>query len=149
MFQRDYILKMIEMFGEMLAGILAMIRRKQYKKASETIENAYTELLQQSSAEILKIDAEDLQDALQTKYNFNQQQLEIVAGLLFAEAELNFSEKKYATGKTNFLKSLTIFKYLDKKQKTYSLEHQNRIAEIERRIAEISQILSSRTSDKI
>ena len=139
---------MIEMFGEMLAGILGMIRKKQYKKSSEAIENAYTELLKQSSSEIMKIDAEDLHDILQNKYNFNLQQLEIVAGLLYAEAELNLGEKKYVSGKSDFQKSLTIFKYLDKEQKTYSIEHQNRIAEIERRIDEISQIISSRSPDK-
>lgn len=140
MYQKDYILKMIEMFGEMLAGILAMIRKKQYKKASEAIENAYTELLQKSSAEILKIDAEDLQDTLQTKYNFSQQQLEILAGLLYAEAEMNLSEKKYASSKSDFQKSLIIFKFLDSEQKTYSIEHQNRIKDIEGKIEEISGI---------
>ncbi|MBN2612520.1 MAG: hypothetical protein JXB00_13265 [Bacteroidales bacterium] len=49
MYRKDYILRMIEMFGEMLKGILGMIRKKNYEEASQAIENAYNELLLQNS----------------------------------------------------------------------------------------------------
>ena len=55
MYQKDYILRMIEMFGEMLAAIFGLIRKGSYKKASQALENAYMELLQQNSSELLQI----------------------------------------------------------------------------------------------
>ncbi len=126
------------MFGEMLKGILAMIRKKNYEEASEAIENAYKELLQKNSFEILKVSPENLLEVLQNEYNYEQQHLEIISGLLFAEAELDFAQNDLSKSLANFKKSLIILNYLDKEQKTYSLERQNRIAEVENRIEEIA-----------
>ncbi len=130
---------MIEMFGEMLAGIFGLLRKRRYTEASQAIENTYAELLRKDSSEILKVDAERLPETLQSDFNFNQQQLEVVAGLLYAEAELNFRQKNFSESKINFQKSLTIFRYLEKEQKIYSVERQNQISDIEKRISEISQ----------
>ena len=138
MYRKDYILRMIEMFGEMLRGILGMIRKKKYEEASEAIENAYSELLQQSSSEILKLSPDNLPGILQSEYNYNQQQLEIVAGLLFAEGELDYAKNDFSHSLINYQKSIIILKYLDQEQKIYSLEHQNRIAQIENRIKELA-----------
>ncbi|MBN2612514.1 MAG: hypothetical protein JXB00_13235 [Bacteroidales bacterium] len=137
MYRKDYILRMVEMFGEMLRGILGMIRKKDFDEASAAIEHAYTELLHQKPEEILKISREKLPDMLQHEYDFNPQQIEIVAELLFAEAEMNFFQENYADGLQKFRKSLTIFKYLDREQKIYSPERQNRILGIENRITTI------------
>lgn len=139
MYQKDYILRMIEMFGEMLAGIFGLIRKRRYEEASQAIENTYVELLRKNSSDILKINAYRLPELLQKDFGFNQQQLEIVAGLLYADAELNLRQKNFQESKLNFQKSLTIFKYLDKVQKIYSLERLNRISDIEKRISEISR----------
>ena len=129
------------MFGEMLAGIFGLLRKRRYSEASQAIENTYAELLRKDSSEILKVDSEKLPETLQRDFNFNQQQLEIVAGLLHAEAELNFRQKKFAESKLNFQKSLTLLRYLEKEQKIYSDERQNQIADIEKRISEIHPIL--------
>ena len=130
---------MIEMFGEMLAGIFGLLRKRRYKEASQAIENIYTELLRKNSSEILKVDADRLPEVLQSDFGFNQQQLEVVAGLLYAEAELNFRQKNFSKSKLNFQKSLAIFKYLEKEQKIYSDERLKQISDIEKRISEISQ----------
>jgi hypothetical protein len=139
MYQKDYILRMIEMFGEMLAGIFGLIRKRRYEQASQAIKNTYVELLRKNASDILKVDANKLPETLQRDFNFNQQQLEIVAGLLYAEAELNYRQKNFQDSKSNFQKSLTIFKYLDAEQKTYSMERLNRISDIEKRISGISR----------
>ena len=130
---------MIEMFGEMLAGIFGLLRKRRYEEASQAIENAYADLLRKNSSEILKVDADRLPGVLQSDFGFNQQQLEVVAGLLYAEAELNFRQRKFSKSKLHFQKSLTIFKYLEKEQKIYSDERLNQISDIEKRINEISQ----------
>ena len=127
------------MFGEMLAGIFGLLRKRRYKEASQAIENTYAELLRKNSSEILKVDADRLTEILQKDFGFNQQQLEIVAGLLYAEAELNFRQKNFSKSKSLFQKSLIILRYLDKEQRIYSDERLNQISDIEKRISEISQ----------
>ena len=130
---------MIEMFGEMLAGIFGLLRKKRYEEASRAIENAYTELLRKTASDILNTDDSKLTEVLQKDFGFNQQQLEVTAGLLYAEAELNYRQNNFVKSRSLFQKSLTIFRYLDKVQKIYSIERQNQIADIEKRISEVSQ----------
>lgn len=127
------------MFGEMLAGIFGLLRKKRYEEASRAIENAYTELLRKNVSDIFKTDDNKLTEVLEKDFGFNQQQLEVVAGLLYAEAELHYRQENFSKSKSLFQKSLTIFRYLDKVQKTYSVERQNQIADIEKRVSEISQ----------
>lgn len=129
---------MIEMFGEMLAGIFGLLRKRRYKEASQAIENTYAELLRKNASDILKVDKERLTEVLQKDFDFNQKQLEVVAGLLHAEAELNFRQKNFSESKSLYQKSLTILEYLDKEQKIYSVERQNQISDIEKRISDIS-----------
>ncbi len=127
------------MFGEMLAGIFGLLKKRRYEEASQAIENAYTELLRQNASDILKANDGKFTEVLQKDFGFNQQQLEVLAGLLHAEAELNFRQQHFSKSKSFFEKSLTILKYLDKEQKIYSAERQNQISDIEKRISEISQ----------
>jgi hypothetical protein len=129
---------MIEMFGEMLAGIFGLLRKRRYEEASQAIENAYTELLKKNASDILKVDTSELTEVLKKDFGFSQQHLEVVAGLLHAEAELNFRQKNFSESKILYQKSLTILKYLDKEQKVYSVERQNQISDIRKRISEIS-----------
>ncbi len=137
MYQKDYILRMIEMFGEMLAAIFALIKKGSYKKASQALENAYMDLLHQNSSELLQIQPDQLIETFEKNYRFNHQQLEIVAGLLYAEAELRYQQKQYSKSKINFKKSMLIYQYLEKEQKTFSVERQRKISIIEKRISEI------------
>ena len=129
---------MIEMFGEMLAGIFGLLGKKRYEEASRAIENAYTELLRKNASDILNIDDNKLREVLQKDFGFNQQQLEVVAGLLYAEAELHYRQENFSKSKSLFQKSLAIYRYLDKEQKLYSIERQNQIADIEKRISEVT-----------
>ncbi len=138
MYQKDYILRMIEMFGEFMQALFGMIRKGQYKKASLAIENAYTELLQKNSAEILHIPSEALVTTLQHEHRFNEQQIEIVAGLLYAEAELLLRQKHLSESRENYQKSLLIYEFLDETQKTYSQERQETLETLRKRISEMN-----------
>jgi hypothetical protein len=137
MYQKDYILRMVEMFGEMLAGIFGLIRKRRFEEAAQAIEDTYAELLRKDASEILKISTDRLPELLQKDFGFGQQQLEIIAGLLYAEAELNFRKKNFSASKILFQKSLTIYEFLNAEQKVYSLDRQDRISDIEKRISEI------------
>jgi hypothetical protein len=50
MYQRDYILRMIEMMGDFIAAILKMMKKEQFPEAFRMIENAYFEFLKEDAA---------------------------------------------------------------------------------------------------
>ncbi len=41
MYQKDFILRMIEMLAELVAGILGLIKKGDFQKASQSIDNAF------------------------------------------------------------------------------------------------------------
>ena len=60
MYQKDYILRMIEMIADLIAGILALIRKGDYQQATRAIENAFYDFLKQDAAFFNRIPKEDL-----------------------------------------------------------------------------------------
>ncbi len=124
MYQKDYMLRLIEQFGEFLAIILSYIKKGNYKKASVTIQNTYRELLNKEAAEFLNLPNSELIEILETKHQFNHQQLEILGELFYAEAEMRKLKEEIPESKSLYQKALIIFEYLDKEQKIFSVERQ-------------------------
>ena len=49
-YEKDYILRMIEMMGEFIAAILGLIKKGDYKQASESLDRAYHNLLKEDAS---------------------------------------------------------------------------------------------------
>jgi len=47
MYQKDYILRMIEMLGDLIAGILGLIKKGEFEKAADKLENLYLGMLKE------------------------------------------------------------------------------------------------------
>jgi hypothetical protein len=134
MYQRDYILRMVEMFGEMLAGIMGFIRKGDYNKASQQIGRVYNDILREDASFFTSIPEHELTHRLMESHNYTNGHLEILAELFNAEAELNLARGDRSESLTFFRKSLLLFEFVDDDQKTYSLERINKIETIRKRI---------------
>lgn len=138
MYQRDFILRMVEMFGEMLAGIMGFIRKGDYNKASQQIGRAYNDILREDASFFTSIPENELTHKLLESHNYTNGHLEILAELLNAEAELNLARGDKSESLTFFRKSLLLFEFVDDEQKTYSLVRINKIETIRKRIDSLS-----------
>jgi len=125
---------MIEMIGDLIAGILGLIRKGDFKKASEEIGKIYYDMLREDSAFFRKIPGEDLTDRLLNEHNYNNGHLEILAELLNAEAELELAQGNKKESLEFSGKSLILFEFIDNEQKIYSFEREKKIADIRKRI---------------
>ena len=47
MYQKDYILRMIEMIGDLMAGILGLIRKGKFDQASQGLSDIYRHMLRE------------------------------------------------------------------------------------------------------
>ena len=134
MYQRDYILRMIEMLGELLAGIFRLIKKGEYKKASEHLGNIYYDLLKEDASFFRKIPETELTHKLLQDHNYTNGHLEILAELFNAEAELELAQGKLAGCLEYSRKSLILLEFIDEEQKTCSLVRINKMESIRRRI---------------
>jgi hypothetical protein len=139
MYQKDYILRMIEMFGELLAGIFGLIKKGQYDRASEQIGKVYYDLLKEDASFFRVIPEEDLTQKLMKEHNYTNGHLEILAELFNAEAELALAQGNNSGCMGYSRKSLILFEFIDEDLKTYSLERINKMESIRKRIETLSE----------
>jgi hypothetical protein len=139
MYQKDYILRMIEMLGDLLAAIFGLVRKGDYNQASERLEQIYYDMLKEDAAYFRSIPKEELTHRLLEKHNYTYGHLEILAELFNAEAELQLAQGNN-TGSLEFSeKSLLLFEYIDIYQKTLSLERLDKMSVIRERIKRLSK----------
>lgn len=137
MYQRDYILRMIEMMADFIAAVLKILSKGDFSQASQMLENAYYDFLKQDAAFFRNFPAEQLTEELLLKHNYTAGHLEILAELFNAEAEL-----AYKTGNMNdsldfFQKTKLLLEFVLKESGTYSAEKEERIQSLEHRIFEL------------
>ena len=134
MYQKDYILRMVEMLGEMIAAVIGLIKRGNYRQASERLEKIYYDMLKQDASFFRTIPEDELKRKLLEKHNYTNGHLEILAELFNAEAELELAQGN-KTGSLEFsCKSLKLFEFIDTEQKTYISERIAKMAAIRSRI---------------
>lgn len=137
MYQKDFILRMIEMLAELVAGILGLIRKGDFQKASQSIDNAYQDLLKQDAGYFNKIPLNKLTDSLIQEYNYTNGHLEILSELLYTQGELSYAQKKHKESLEFYQKSLFLLEFVTKETQTFSFEKQSRLSYLESRIAKL------------
>lgn len=134
MYQKDYILRMIEMVGQLIAAILGKIRKGEYDTAYRQLSNLYYDVLKEDAAYFRNIPENELTTSLLKNHNYTNGHLEILAELFSAEAELSIAENKNTSAITFLRKSLIIFEFIDSEQKIYSLERINKMEALRRKL---------------
>lgn len=137
MYQKDYILRMLEMLAELVAGILGLIKKGDFQKASQSIDHAYMDLLKQDAGFFQNIPLNKLTDNLIQEHHFTNGHLEILSELFYAQAELSFAQNNHSKSLEFYQKSLHLLEFVIKESQTFSLEKQSKITFLKKRIAEL------------
>jgi len=142
MYQKDYILRMIEMLGDLIAAILGLVRKGDFEQASEQLGRVYYDMLKQDASYFRTIPEEELTQKLLHEHNFTNGHLEILAELFNAEAELELAQDNRAGSLEYSRKSLILFRFVDAEQKTFIPERINKMEIITRRIESLHETLN-------
>lgn len=138
MYQRDFIMRMVEMLAELVAGIFGLIKKGEFDKAAQSIDNAYRDLLKEDAAFFTSIPLNELTDVLIGEHNYTNGHLEILSELFYTQAELLFAQSKLGESINFYKKALKLFNFVIKQSGTFSIEKQSKIQYIENRIAELN-----------
>ncbi len=138
MYQRDYILRMIEMLGELIAGIFKLIRVGDFTKASQAIENAYYDFLKKDASFFRNLKKENIVHELLQYHNYVNGHLEILSELFYADAEYHYAHKNFPLSLEFYEKALILFEFVEKESKTFSLDKKSKIESVKDRIKQLS-----------
>lgn len=139
MYQKDYILRMIEMLGELIRAILGLVARGNFQQAEDKLNEAYLTFLRKDASFFHLIPMEKLTSTLLTEHNYTNGHLEILAELFHAEARLQDAKGNFQESLVMYEKSLALFSFTDENVKTYSEDRMEKMEKIRIRISDIMQ----------
>jgi len=139
MYQKDYILRMLEMLATLIAGILGLIKKGDLQQASHALENAYMDFLKNDASRFREIPKEELTTALLSKHNYTHDHLKVLSELFYAEGELRLARGNGEDSLEYYEKSLILLDFVVQGANVYSLEDQSRLSHIRNRIIELKK----------
>ena len=138
MYQKDYILRMVEMLGDLIAAVFGLVRKGDFQQATENLERIYYDMLKEDAAFFRAIPKEDLTHELLEKHDYTNGHLEILAELFNAEAELAEAQGNPQGCLEYSEKALLLFEFIDLQQKTLSLDRLDKMTLIRDRITKLT-----------
>ena len=138
MFQKDYILRMVEMIGDLIAALLGLIKKGNLEQAEKILERGYLELLRRDASFFQLIPKEQLTDKLLGDHHYTNGHLEVLSDLFFAEATLSEAQNKLNNSLICYEKSLTLLEFLEQEDKTWSAKRDERKSLLKERIVVLS-----------
>ncbi|MCK4990381.1 MAG: hypothetical protein KAS29_07835 [Bacteroidales bacterium] len=121
MYQKDYILRMLEMFAQMIAGLLGLIRDGHINQASQALDAAYQDFLKNDASLFRKIPTHELTETLLREHNYTNDHLKVLSELFYAEGELQMARENYIDSLTFFEKSLILHEFVEIESRSFSL----------------------------
>ena len=140
MYQKDYILRMIEMIGDLIAAILGLIKKGDQEQAEKLLERGYYELLRRDASYFQLIPKEQLTDKLLSDHDYTNGHLAVLAELFFAEATLSEAQNKHDHSLACYEKSLVLLEFLEQDDKTWSAKRDERKSLLKEKIAILSHV---------
>jgi hypothetical protein len=141
MYQKDLIMRMLEILTELIAAIFGLIKKGEFPEASRILDNAYYDYLKQDAAFFKNIPIEDLTDRLLKEHHFNNAHLETLSGLFYAQAELFKAQGLKIESVTYYEKSLVLLEFVLQESNVLSLEKQARADTIRKQMDEVRDVI--------
>jgi tetratricopeptide (TPR) repeat protein len=133
-------MKMLEMLGEFVAGMMSFLKRGEFNRANEMIEAAFTDFLKQDAAYFNNLPVEKLTHHLLKEHNYSYGHLEVLAELFKVQAELYYRQGKNEESLVFFEKALVVLQFVVNESKTYSQEKETRLVELQEKVRDLREL---------
>jgi len=137
MYQKDFILRMMEMMAEMIAIFLGLIKKGDTTQAARCLDKAYRDILKQDAAFFNEMPKEKLTNQLIEEHHYTNGHLKILSELFFAEGELRRARNEAGSALVYYDKALLLFDFVEKESATFSAERVERGQLLRARIEEL------------
>jgi hypothetical protein len=125
---------MIEMIGDLVAAITGYIKKGEFDKAGESLDNAYYQYLKEDASYFRNLEKEKLTEDLLSNHNYAHGHLEILSELFFAEAEFANAKKDLRSSLSYYKKSLILLDFVIKNSNTFSVEKSKKLELLKNKI---------------
>jgi hypothetical protein len=134
MFKKDFILRLVEEVAKMIAKILGLLKEGNHEEAEFWLKKGYN-LLKADEERLLKMSPADLVKELEKNQEFDFVKMELMADLIYAEAEI-LNAKKDEESKNMYIRALAVYHYIDNNHTVYSFERNDKILNLQEKLGE-------------
>jgi len=127
MYQKDYIMRMIEAFAKMVAGIIGLIKKGDPDGALAGIKETYDTILKINPEDLYQYDDPEWYQFCNEK---NLDELEMIAELLKLEGEIRMDSDNSEKSLRLLYRSLELFNYVDGQSGTFSVVRSEKISSL-------------------
>jgi len=131
MFQRDYILRLIEEFGKLLAAITGLKLEGKLEEALKKVDESYQEILDLDPKLVKSLNTEEVLPFLQNEKKFDYSQLNMAAELMYQEGMIYREEGDPVIARNVLEKSKLIIDFLMVNDSTFSFDWYEKLRDID------------------
>ncbi|NJO03340.1 MAG: hypothetical protein HC880_18120 [Bacteroidia bacterium] len=135
MIQRDYIRRLIAQLSEVLAALMGYKSEGRAEEGRGRVEQAFKEMLDMDMGELEKVSEHQILSYLKDQKQWDEQQINATAELLYCYAEMLHIEEEYPKSQALYKKALPLYVYLQNQGKVFSLDRMNKIDKIQNLLA--------------
>lgn len=132
MYERDYIMRMIEAFAKMLAAIMGLREKGELDKARMRVEEAYESILKTESGKVKSMDDDQWKQFCSKR---SPEELEMLSDLLRVEGEILIDAGKPDGVCRLLVKALELLRLVEAQSSAFSLTRVDKISMLEEKIS--------------
>ncbi len=137
MIRKDYILRMIEEIGKMIAIILGLLKKGEIKQAQKLYNDGLQRALNMNEDSMLEMDVNQLRAIFEHEFGESYEGLEVIAGLLVQGGHIHLAADDEDRAEACYLKALALYNLVEIESGTYSLNRQAEMGKLTQHIDQL------------
>lgn len=137
MIRKDYILRMIEEIGKMIAAILGLLKNENVQQAKKLYDEGLVRIFDLGEDDILEKEAGQLRVVFENQFGESFEGLEVVANFLVKGGDIHIKSGDEAKAKRCYVKALELYNIVEIESATFSLNRQADMGKVSQLIDQI------------
>ncbi len=130
MIRKDYILRMIEEIGKMIAIMLGLLNKGENQQAQKLYAEGLKRSLDLDEDAILNMEVGQMRIIFEDRFGESFEGLEVLAGLLVAGGDMHVKNKHCSKAKSSYVKAMQLYSLVESESGTYSVSRQAQMSKM-------------------
>lgn len=130
MIRKDYILRMIEEIGKMIAAILGLLKNGEIKQAQNLYAQGLKRALNLDEDKILEMNVGELRAIFEDQFGESYDGLEIIAGLISKGGDIHLRGNNTDKAERCYIKAIELYNLVELESQTFSLSRQAEMGKV-------------------
>ncbi len=141
MIRKDYILRMIEEIGKMIAVLLGLLKNGETTQAQFLYEGGLKRIFNLDEDQVLEKDTAILRALFENEFGESYEGLEVIAQLISRGGDIHLQEKDAEKAKKCYLKAMELYNLVEIESGSFSINRQADMGKVAQLLAQIENTL--------